>query len=55
MAAKKFALFYLKEGKVIAVDAINSPKDFMKAKMLIPTGISIPESKLADTSSDWFE
>tara|TARA_R110002153_G_scaffold124543_6_gene270989 strand:+ start:8757 stop:9962 length:1206 start_codon:yes stop_codon:yes gene_type:complete len=55
IAAKKFALFYLKEGKVIAVDAINSPKDFMKAKMLIPTGISIPESKLADTSSDWFE
>ena len=55
MAAKKFALFYLKKRKVIAVDAINSPKDFMKAKMLIPTGINIPESKLADTTSDWFE
>ena len=55
IAAKKFALFYLKEGKVIAVDAINSPKDFMKAKMLIPTGISISESKLADTTSQWFE
>jgi 3-phenylpropionate/trans-cinnamate dioxygenase ferredoxin reductase subunit len=55
MAAKKFALFYLKQGKVIAVDAINSPRDFMKAKMLIPTGISISESKLADTTSQWFE
>jgi len=55
MAEKKFALFYLKDGKVIAVDAINSPKDFMKAKMLIPTGITISESKLADTSSEWFD
>lgn len=55
MAAKKFALFYLKDGKVIAVDAINSPKDFVKAKMLIPSGLNIAESKLADTSCEWYE
>ena len=55
MADKKFALFYLKEGKVIAVDAINSPKDFMKAKALIPQGLAVSKGKLADTTKNWFE
>lgn len=32
---KKFTVSYLKEGKLIAMDAINSPAAFMKAKKLI--------------------
>lgn len=32
--ANQFAVFYLKEGKVVAVDAVNSPKEFMVCKQL---------------------
>ena len=30
----QFATFYLKDGKVVAVDAVNSPREFMVAKQL---------------------
>lgn len=30
----EFATFYLKEGRVVAVDAVNSPREFMVAKQL---------------------
>ena len=32
--ANQFATFYLKDGAVVAVDAINSPREFMVAKQL---------------------
>ncbi|GGZ98130.1 putative ferredoxin reductase [Arenicella chitinivorans] len=34
-ATRKFSVFYLQDGHVIAVDAINSPADFMLGKKLI--------------------
>ena len=33
--AHKFSVFYLQDGHIIAVDAINSPADFMLGKKLI--------------------
>ena len=33
--ANEFAVFYLKDGKVVAADAVNSPKEFMICKQLI--------------------
>ena len=33
-AANQFAVFYLKDSKVVAVDAVNSPKEFMVCKQL---------------------
>lgn len=33
-SANEFAVFYLNDGKVVAVDAVNSPKEFMVAKQL---------------------
>ena len=33
-SSNEFAIFYLKEGKVIAVDAVNSPREFMVCKQL---------------------
>ena len=33
-SSNEFAVFYLKEGKVIAVDAVNSPREFMVCKLL---------------------
>lgn len=37
VANRKFSVAYLKDGKMIALDAINSPAEFMKAKKLITT------------------
>jgi 3-phenylpropionate/trans-cinnamate dioxygenase ferredoxin reductase subunit len=46
---KKFSCFYLKNGILIAVDAINSPRDFMQSKSLIADKAAIDPEKLADS------
>ena len=48
MAANQFAVFYLRDGAIVAVDAVNSPREFMAAKQLV--GKEIDPSVLADTS-----
>jgi 3-phenylpropionate/trans-cinnamate dioxygenase ferredoxin reductase subunit len=50
MAGNAFAVFYLKEGKVVAADAVNSPKEFMICKQLI--GKPVDAGILADPESD---
>ncbi|MGE0622392.1 MAG: NAD(P)/FAD-dependent oxidoreductase [Pseudomonadales bacterium] len=50
MAANQFAVFYLKDGKVVAADAVNSPKEFMICKQLI--GKSVDPAVLADPDAD---
>ena len=46
--SRSFAAFYLKEDKVIAVDAVNKPQEFMFTKKLIPQGREVDKTKLAD-------
>ncbi len=48
MQSNEFAVFYLKDDKVVAVDAVNSPRDFMAAKQLV--GKAVDKTKLADTN-----
>lgn len=48
MESQEFAVFYLKDGAIVAVDAVNSPREFMAAKQLV--GKTIDKAKLADTS-----
>ncbi|WP_143435558.1 NAD(P)/FAD-dependent oxidoreductase [Henriciella aquimarina] len=48
--AKKFAAFYLKGGRLIAVDAVNSPPEFMAAKKLIMSGAHVAAERLRDTT-----
>ena len=50
MAENQFAVFYLDDGKVVAADAVNSPKEFMVCKQLI--GKSVDQALLADPGSD---
>jgi 3-phenylpropionate/trans-cinnamate dioxygenase ferredoxin reductase subunit len=38
-AERSFACLYLSAGKLIAIDAINAPRDFMQAKPLIAAGL----------------
>jgi 3-phenylpropionate/trans-cinnamate dioxygenase ferredoxin reductase subunit len=49
-ADRSFSCLYLHDGKLIAVDAINKPKDFMQSKKLIAERAVIDESLLADSS-----
>ena len=46
--SRKFAAFYLKKGKLIAVDALNSPAEFMLSKKLIQAKASPDPMKLSD-------
>ena len=50
MASNQFAVFYLKDGKVVAADAVNSPKEFMLCKQLV--GKPADPALLADPESD---
>lgn len=46
----QFAVFYLKDGAVVSVDAVNSPKEFMVCKQLI--GKVVDQARLADPTTD---
>jgi 3-phenylpropionate/trans-cinnamate dioxygenase ferredoxin reductase subunit len=46
---RSFSCLYLREGRLIAVDAINAPRDFVQAKQLIANQIEIATDKLADS------
>ena len=48
MASRQFACFYLKQGRLIAVDAVNSPREFMFSKPAVAAGARIPADVLAD-------
>jgi 3-phenylpropionate/trans-cinnamate dioxygenase ferredoxin reductase subunit len=50
MDADDFAMFYLKEGVLIAVDAVNRPREFMACRKLVPQRPRIDPKKLADES-----
>lgn len=43
-----FALFYLKEGRLIAADCVARPKEFMVSKQLVKSGAEISADLLAD-------
>lgn len=47
-ANRAFACLYLREGRLIAVDAVNFPKDFMQSKALIAAGAIIAKERLSD-------
>lgn len=46
----RFAAFYLKESRLIATDAINSPQEFLLSKKLITAHSKIDPATLADTT-----
>jgi len=50
-ASRKFAVFYLKGGTLIAVDAVNSPPEFLASKKLIMSGAKLASGVLSDTST----
>ena len=49
---RSFAAFYLAGGALIAVDAINKPREFLAGKKLVATRACIPTAQLADPNVD---
>ncbi len=47
-SVRKFAAFYLRQGRVIAVDAVNSPQEFMIGKQLISRMLEVDSISLAN-------
>jgi len=50
--SNSFSVIYLREGRVIALDCINSAKDFMTGKRLVEQGVVVSISCLQDTSRE---
>jgi 3-phenylpropionate/trans-cinnamate dioxygenase ferredoxin reductase subunit len=46
--SRSFAAFYLKEGVVISVDAVNKAPEFMMGKRLISGKVKVDKARLAD-------
>ena len=47
-AERSFSCLYLRDGRLIAVDAINAPRDFVQSKQLIADHAKMAAEKLAD-------
>ena len=51
-ASRSFAAFYFKGEKLLAVDAVNSPREFMLARMSLSKGMTLDKTLLADAEMD---
>ncbi len=49
--ARSFAAYYLQDGRLIAVDAVNSPRDFLLAKRLIAARAELDPERVADPAT----
>jgi 3-phenylpropionate/trans-cinnamate dioxygenase ferredoxin reductase component len=49
-ATRTFSVIYLKDNRVIALDCVNAPKDFMQGKALIAGRYKYATHQLADTN-----
>jgi 3-phenylpropionate/trans-cinnamate dioxygenase ferredoxin reductase component len=47
---RAFAVFYYRGNRMIAVDAVNKPAEFLGAKLLIQTGRTLAPSVISDTA-----
>ncbi len=51
-AAARFSVWSLKEGRVLAVDAVNDPAAFLASKKIIAAKAPVDAKKLADPATD---
>lgn len=48
---EKFSVLYYREGRLLAVDAVNAPGDYMVVRKALTQGTSIPADRAADAST----
>ena len=46
-----FAVFHLKDDRIVSVEAVNAPAEFMGGRMMILKGAPVDEARLADLST----
>ena len=51
-ADDSFARFYWREGRLMGVDAVNAPKEFVTCRKLLASGASVDPEKIADPNTD---
>ena len=51
-ASRSFAVYYFRERTLIAVEAVNAPRDFLFAKKAIAAGLAVSGEQLADPAVD---
>jgi 3-phenylpropionate/trans-cinnamate dioxygenase ferredoxin reductase component len=49
--SEKFSVLYYREGRLLAVDAVNAPGDYMVVRKALTQGTSIPIERAADAST----
>ncbi len=49
---RRFAAYYLRDGRPIAIDAVNSPQDFMNGKKLLASRTKLSADEIADSAVD---
>ena len=50
ISSRSFAVFYLREGRLLAVDAINRPAEFVVARNILSKGLRVCAERLQDDS-----
>lgn len=50
VAAARFAVFHLKDRRILAIEAVNAPAEFMGGKLLIGRGAEVDPDRLADSA-----
>ena len=49
-ASRKFSVFHLRDGVLVAVEAVNAPADYLVGRKLIGEGARVAPERLGDTS-----
>jgi 3-phenylpropionate/trans-cinnamate dioxygenase ferredoxin reductase subunit len=50
-ATRSFALVYLREGRVVALDCVNATRDYVQGRALVAAGAIVDPAVLADTET----
>ena len=50
-SGRSFSVFYLYDGKLLAVDALNKPGEFMLGKRILSQGLALDSSRLGDENT----
>ena len=49
--SERFSVLYYREGRLLAVDAVNNPADYMVVRKALAQGATIPPDRAADTAT----
>lgn len=52
VGSRSFAAYYFRGDRLLAVDAVNAPRDFMTARMVLSKGRTLDKAKLTGSDAD---